>query len=85
MLDREVLMQKIEETVKLGGEQILMQGGLHPKYKLDWYEDMLREIKTRFPTVNVHGFSPPEIHHFTKLNNLSLEEVLSRFAGRRFG
>lgn len=78
VLEREELMQKIEETVKLGGEQILLQGGLHPKYKLDWYEDMLREIKQRFPTVNVHGFSPPEIHHFTKLNNLSLEEVLSR-------
>ena len=85
VLDREVLMQKIEETVKLGGEQILMQGGLHPKYKLDWYEDMLREIKTRFPTVNVHGFSPPEIHHFTKLNNLSLEEVLSRLQAAGLG
>ena len=78
VLEREELMRKIEETVKLGGEQILLQGGLHPKYKLDWYEDMLREIKQRFPMVNVHGFSPPEIHHFTKLNNLSLEEVLSR-------
>ncbi len=78
VLEREELLKKIEETVKLGGEQILLQGGLHPKYKLDWYEDMLREIKQRFPTVNVHGFSPPEIHHFTKLNNLSLEEVLSR-------
>ena len=78
VLEREELMRKIEETVKLGGEQILLQGGLHPKYKLDWYEDMLREIKQRFPMVNVHGFSPPEIHHFTKLNNLSLEDVLSR-------
>jgi len=78
VLEREELLKKIEETVKLGGEQILLQGGLHPKYKLDWYEDMLREIKQRFPIVNVHGFSPPEIHHFTKLNNLSLEEVLSR-------
>ncbi len=85
VLEREVLMQKIEETVKLGGEQILLQGGLHPKYKLDWYEDMLREIKQRFPMVNVHGFSPPEIHHFTKLNNLSLEEVLSRLKDAGLG
>ena len=85
VLDREVLMQKIEETVKLGGEQILLQGGLHPKYKLEWYEEMLREMKTRFPTVNVHGFSPPEIHHFTKLNNLSLEEVLSRLQAAGLG
>ncbi len=85
VLEREELMQKIEETVKLGGEQILLQGGLHPKYKLDWYEEMLREIKQRFPTVNVHGFSPPEIHHFTKLNNLSLEEVLSRLKDAGLG
>ena len=85
VLERETLLKKIEETVQLGGEQILLQGGLHPKYKLDWYEDMLREIKERFPTVNIHGFSPPEIHHFTKLNNLSLEEVLSRLKAAGLG
>ena len=78
VLERSELLEKIGETVALGGEQILLQGGLHPKYKLDWYEDMLREIKEKYPMVNVHGFSPPEIHHFTKLNNLSLEQVLSR-------
>lgn len=78
VLDREELLKKIGETVELGGEQILLQGGLHPKFKLDWYEQMLREIKEKYPMVNVHGFSPPEIHHFTKLNNLSLEEVLGR-------
>jgi cyclic dehypoxanthinyl futalosine synthase len=78
VLDRAELLQKIGETVELGGDQILLQGGLHPKFKLDWYEQMLREIKSQYPMVNVHGFSPPEIHHFTKLNNLSLEEVLGR-------
>ncbi len=78
VLPREELLQKIQETIDLGGDQILLQGGLHPKYKLDWYEEMLREIKQKFPSLNVHGFSPPEIHHFTKLNNLSLEEVLTR-------
>lgn len=78
VLPREVLLKKIEETVALGGDQILMQGGLHPKFKLDWYEEMLQDIKQHFPDLNVHGFSPPEIHHFTKVNNLSLEEVLSR-------
>jgi cyclic dehypoxanthinyl futalosine synthase len=76
VLDRKELMAKIEETVGLGGNQILLQGGLHPTYKLDWYEAMLREIKERFPSVNVHGFSPPEIYHFTKVNKLSVEEVL---------
>ena len=78
VLPREVLLKKIEETVDLGGNQILLQGGLHPKYKLDWYEEMLGDIKSRFPDVNVHGFSPPELHHFTKLNNLSIKEVLTR-------
>jgi cyclic dehypoxanthinyl futalosine synthase len=78
VLPREELLQKIEETVALGGEQILMQGGLHPDFKLEWYEQLLHDIKGRFPQVNVHGFSPPEIHHFTKVNRLSLHEVLRR-------
>jgi len=77
-LERSELLKKIEETVALGGDQILLQGGLHPKYKLDWYEEMLSDIKSHFPQLNVHGFSPPEIYHFTKINNCSLEEVLSR-------
>ena len=85
VLPREVLLKKIEETVALGGDQILLQGGLHPKFKLDWYEEMLQDIKQRFPDLNVHGFSPPEIHHFTKLNNLSLEEVLSRLKAAGLG
>ena len=49
VLDREVLLTKIEETVALGGDQILMQGGLHPTLTLEWYEDLLRDIKDRFP------------------------------------
>ncbi|KLU04149.1 Menaquinone via futalosine step 3 [Rhodopirellula islandica] len=85
VLSREVLLKKIQETVDLGGNQILLQGGLHPKYKLDWYEEMLRDIKTRFPEVNVHGFSPPELHHFTKLNNLPLRDVLSRLKDAGLG
>ncbi|MGE0609882.1 MAG: cyclic dehypoxanthinyl futalosine synthase [Pirellulales bacterium] len=78
VLDRQVLLQKIQETVDLGGDQVLMQGGLHPDFKLDWYEELLHDIKARFPQVNVHGFSPPEIHHFTKVNKLPLRTVLSR-------
>ena len=78
VLDREVLMNKIEETVELGGDQILLQGGLHPDFKIDWYESLLQDIKTRFPELNIHGFSPPEIHHFTKINNLPLREILGR-------
>lgn len=85
VLPRDVLLKKIEETVALGGDQILLQGGLHPKYKLDWYEEMLRDIKSHFPQVNVHGFSPPEIYHFTKVNHTSLEEVLSRLKAAGLG
>lgn len=78
LLDRQVVMEKIEETVALGGDQILLQGGLHPHLKLDWYESLLESIKRRFPQVNIHGFSPPEIHHFTKVSRLPLREVLER-------
>ena len=85
VLPRAELLKKVEETVALGGDQILMQGGLHPKFKLDWYEDLLRDIKTAFPTVNVHGFSPPEIHHFTKVNKLPLRTVLERLRAAGLG
>ena len=85
VLPRDVLLRKIEETVALGGNQILMQGGLHPSFQLDWYEELLRDIKQSFPQVNVHGFSPPEIHHFTKVNKLSLQEVLSRLKAAGLG
>ena len=78
VLPREELLAKIQEAVDLGGDQILLQGGLHPKFKLDWYEEMLQDIKQHFPKLNVHGFSPPEIHHFTKVNKLPLKDVLSR-------
>ena len=85
VLERSELIEKIRETVALGGDQILLQGGLHPKYKLDWYEEMLSDIKSQFPQLNIHGFSPPEIYHFTKVNNCSLEEVLTRLKAAGLG
>ena len=85
VLSRAELLAKIEETVALGGNQILMQGGLHPTFKLEWYEELLSDIKTHFPDVNVHGFSPPEIHHFTKVNKLPLRDVLSRLKAAGLG
>jgi cyclic dehypoxanthinyl futalosine synthase len=78
VLDRKELLAKVREMVELGGDQILMQGGFHPEFKLEWYEDLLRDIKRSFPQVNIHGFSPPEIHHFTKISKLPLRTVLSR-------
>ena len=78
VLPREELYKKIEETIELGGDQILMQGGMHPSLKLEWYEELLRDLRSRYPQVNLHAFSPPEIWHFHKLNKIPLEEVLRR-------
>ena len=84
-LDRAELLQKVQETVDIGGEQILLQGGLHPEYKIEWYEELLTDIKSRFPQVNIHGFSPPEIYHFTKVSKLPLREVLERLKAAGLG
>ncbi|MCU0719025.1 MAG: dehypoxanthine futalosine cyclase [Pirellula sp.] len=85
VLPRAELLDKVRETVELGGNQILMQGGLHPKFTLDWYEELLQDIKKSFPDVNIHGFSPPELHHFTKVNKLSIETVLQRLKAAGLG
>jgi cyclic dehypoxanthinyl futalosine synthase len=85
VLPREELLQKIQETVELGGDQILMQGGLHPSFTLEWYEELLQDIKRWFPQVNVHGFSPPELHHFTKVNKLPIRTVLQRLKDAGLG
>jgi cyclic dehypoxanthinyl futalosine synthase len=85
VLPREVLYKKIEETVALGGDQILMQGGLHAKLPLEWYEELLSDLRSRFPQVNIHGFSPPEIHHFTKISKLPLRTVLERLKAAGLG
>jgi cyclic dehypoxanthinyl futalosine synthase len=85
VLPRNVLLDKIRETVELGGEQILMQGGLHPHFTLEWYEELLRDIKQHFPQVNIHGFSPPELYHFTKVNKLPIETVLERLKNAGLG
>jgi len=78
VLSRDALWRKIEETVRLGGNQILLQGGLHPTLEFSWYEQLVAEIKTAFPHVNIHGFSPPEIIHFSKAARLPLRSVLER-------
>ncbi|MDH3717708.1 MAG: dehypoxanthine futalosine cyclase [Planctomycetota bacterium] len=85
VLERDELLAKIQETVQLGGEQILLQGGLHPQFKLDWYEQLLGDIKAHFPQVNIHGFSPPELHAFTKVCKIPLREVLQRLQAAGLG
>ncbi len=85
LLPRDVLLDKVRETTQLGGNQILLQGGLHPTLPLSWYEDLLRDIKSHFPQVNVHGFSPPEVYHFTKISKLPLRTVLERLRDAGLG
>ncbi len=77
VLTREELTRKIEETLRLGGTQILMQGGHHPDLPLAFYEELLSSIKSRF-AIHIHAFSPPEIVHFAKLEKISLAAVIAR-------
>ena len=81
----EELDKKIEETVALGGTQILMQGGHHSKLSMQWYLDLLAHIKSKFPQINIHGFSPSEFIHFREVFGLSLEEIISQFAKAGLG
>ena len=76
VLSKDAIFKKIEETISLGGTQILMQGGLHPDLKIDYYVDLLRSIKAKFD-IHIHAFSPPEIIHISLLNDLATKEVLS--------
>jgi cyclic dehypoxanthinyl futalosine synthase len=77
--------RKIEETIALGGTQILMQGGHHPKLTLQWYLDLLSHIKHRFPQINIHGFSPSEFIHFREVFSMGLEEIIRRFKDAGLG
>lgn len=78
VLSFDELARKIEETIALGGYQILLQGGLNPDLPFSFYEEMLRFIKEKYPQIHVHGFSPPEILFFSKQSGLSIREVLER-------
>jgi cyclic dehypoxanthinyl futalosine synthase len=71
--------KKIAETVALGGSQILMQGGHHPKLTKQWYLDLLSHIKAKWPQVNIHGFSPSEFVHFREVFNEPLEKIIGDF------
>ncbi|HXJ60882.1 MAG TPA: cyclic dehypoxanthinyl futalosine synthase [Verrucomicrobiae bacterium] len=85
VITHEEMDQKIEETLALGGTQILMQGGHHPKLNLQWYLDLLSHIKSKFPQINIHGFSPSEFIHFREVFNLPLEEIITRFVRAGLG
>jgi cyclic dehypoxanthinyl futalosine synthase len=85
VITHEELDKKIEETIALGGTQLLMQGGHHPKLTLEWYLDLLGHIKGKYPQINIHGFSPSEFIHFREVFHLPLEEIISRFVKAGLG
>jgi len=76
VLDREVIYQKIDELRAVGGIQLLLQGGHHPYLKSDWFAELFRDIKARYPDLWIHGMSPPEIHHLSKLEKRPVRAVL---------
>lgn len=77
--------RKIEETIALGGNQILMQGGHHPKLTKQWYLDLLSHIREKFPGFNVHGFSPSEMVAFSEFFNEPVEQILRDFVAAGLG
>jgi cyclic dehypoxanthinyl futalosine synthase len=78
VLPYETILRKVEELVEHGGTQLLMQGGLHPDLKIEWFEGIFRKIKTSFPTVQIHSLSPAEVTHIARLSELSMPECLRR-------
>ncbi len=78
VLTFEQIGKKIEELIEIGGTQILFQGGVHPKLKIEWYEDLVEWISTNYPTIIIHGFSAIEIDYIAKISKISYEEVLQR-------
>ncbi|MDP2181714.1 MAG: cyclic dehypoxanthinyl futalosine synthase [Actinomycetota bacterium] len=77
VLEPDELYAKVQETLDLEGTAILLQGGMHPGLPLQWYEEMLRELKARYP-IHVHGFGPPEVWHLSRLSALPPRDVLAR-------
>ena len=78
VLDRGQMARKIEETLALGGIEILLQGGLHPDLGVEWYEDLFRWVKSTYPAINLHALSPEEIWHIARTSDLSLDATVDR-------
>ncbi len=77
VLERDVILHKVQETVDLGGRQLLMQGGHHPYLKTEWWCELIADIRSKFPQINCHALSAPELDHLAKLDKRPVEEVLA--------
>jgi cyclic dehypoxanthinyl futalosine synthase len=78
VLGFEEIFRKIDETIALGGGQLLLQGGHNPDLPLEWYEDLFRAVKRRYPTFRLHALSPPEVVHISRLSRLPVPQVIKR-------
>jgi len=78
VLSREEIGRKLDELRALGGVEMLMQGGLNPKLKIEWYEDLLSWMRSEYPDIIRHCFSPAELIYIAKISKLSLEDALTR-------
>ena len=78
VLGFEEIFRKIDETIALGGGQLLLQGGHNPDLPLEWYEDLFRSVKSRYPEFRLHALSPPEVIHLTRMSRLSIAQVIDR-------
>lgn len=74
----EEIEKRIDETIALGGTGVLMQGGLHPDLNIEWYEDLLRTLHAKYPTFQLHCFSPPEIHNISLISELDYATIMQR-------
>src|SRR6188474_283610 len=74
----EEICKRIDETIELGGTGVLMQGGLHPDFGIEWYEDLLRTLHQKYPSFQLHCFSPPEIHNIHLISGLDYETIMVR-------
>ena len=78
VLTFEEIDQKIDELLEIGGTQILFQGGVHPKLKIEWYEDLVEHIHIKYPTITIHGFSSIELDYIAKVSHITIQECLAR-------
>src|SRR5512144_503110 len=78
VLGFEEIFKKIDETIELGGVQLLLQGGHNPDLPLEWYEDLFRAVKQRYPSFRLHALSPPEVVHLSRLSRLPVPGVIDR-------